>query len=119
MRNGGGGFGADLIEEWKLVDEAGVGISDALLKLGGVMHDATGAKTIIIADIRDSGDGSSTSDNEWGETKIFGEATFGVSEVIRLKEFGTVAVEPSVLSVMAAGEKRKGGKSRHGGETGF
>lgn len=107
------------VEEWKLVDEAGVGISDALFELGRIMHDASGTKTIIVANIRDGGNKSSTGNDEWSETKIFGEATFGVSEVIRLKEFGTVTVEPSVLSVMAAGEKRKGGKSRHGGETGF
>lgn len=114
-----GGLGVEGVEEWKLVGEAGVGISNAPPKLGRVMHDASGTKTIIIANIRDSGNKSSTSNDEWSEAKIFSEATFGVSEVIRLKEFGAIAVEPSILSVMAAGEKRKGGKTRHGGETGF
>lgn len=119
MRDGGGRFGANLVEEGELVFEAGESIGDALMELSGILHDTAGTLAIIIANVGDGGDGSSTGDDERGEAKIFGEAAFGVGEMIRPKKLGAIGVEPGVFGIMIASKKRKSGEAEHGRKAGF
>lgn len=119
MGDGGGEFGADLFEKWKLIFEAGERINDALAEFSRILHDAAGALAIIIANVWDSGDGSGAGDDQRSETKIFGEATFGIGEMIGFEKLGAIAIKPGIFGVVTVGEERKGGGTRQRGKTRF